>query len=178
MARAPTVKIQPESLRGLHADWYYADYARAVLAAGGLPVNLPLDADATLYADHLDGIVFSGGADIWSKRYGEEPHPEAQNPQAIRDEFELTLMTITVERQIPLLGICRGLQLINVFAGGTLHQHVPEHNRVEVAPDTLVHDIDITPGSLLEELYGSSHKINSLHHQTIKRLGEGLVVTE
>lgn len=167
----------PESLAELEGDWYYADYARGVFAAGGLPVHLPLDVDPGLFIPRLDGLLLSGGADIDPQRYDEPPHERAEPPEAIRDEFELAVLEAAVETRTPVLGICRGLQLLNVFAGGSLHQHVPEHSRLDVDPAATTHRVEITAGSDLERLYGTSHMVNSLHHQTVDRVGDGLVVT-
>lgn len=168
---------QPESLQHLEGDWYYADYARGVLAAGGLPVNLPLDADPALFVDRLDGILISGGADVWPERYGATPAETADPPETERDDFELGLLDAATQASLPVLGICRGLQLINVHAGGTLHQHIPEHARYDVAPNGPIHDISIVDGSSLSGLYGPTHQVNSLHHQTVDRVGTGLTVT-
>ncbi len=167
----------PESLHGLEGDWYLADYARGVLEAGGLPVHLSLDVDPALYVERLDGLLLSGGADVEPCRYGAEPDDHADPPETIRDEYELAILGRAIEKELPVLGICRGLQVLNVFAGGTLHQDVPEHARYDVAPHTLTHAIEITPGSGLERLYGRTHEVNSLHHQTIDQVGDELIVT-
>lgn len=167
----------PESLHGLEGDWFYADYARGVLEAGGLPVHLSLDVDPAMYAGRLDGIVLSGGADVEPSRYGAEPDAHADLPETIRDDFELALLGEAIETELPVLGICRGLQILNVLAGGTLHQDVPEHARYDVSPSTTTHAVDITEGSDLERLYGRTHTVNSLHHQTIDKVGDDLVVT-
>lgn len=167
----------PDSLHHLEGDWYYADYARGVLRAGGLPVHLPLDAEPALYVDRLDGIVLTGGADVEPVRYGAEPDEHADPPETIRDDFELALLAQAAESTTPVLGICRGLQILNVFAGGTLHQDVPEHARYDVPPNSITHAIDIVTGTQLEGLYGATHQVNSLHHQTVDRVGDDLVVT-
>ena len=167
----------PESLRHLAGDWYFADYARGILAAGGLPVHLPLDADPASYTGRLDGLVIPGGADVWAGRYGATPIETAEAAEHERDDFEFGLLTAAVESKTPVLGICRGLQLINVFTNGTLHQHVPEHSRYDVPPEGAIHSIDIVEGSALHGLYGATHEVNSLHHQTVDKLGEDLVVT-
>lgn len=164
-------------LKGLEADWFYADYARGVLEAGGLPVNLPLDVDPSLYVGRLDGFLLTGGTDIGPIRYGADSETDMFAPEAERDEFELKLLASATEAHMPVLGICRGLQMINVFAGGTLNQDVPVHSRFELPPDTLTHSVDLVPGSILGELYGSSMEVNSLHHQSVNRVGEGLTVT-
>jgi putative glutamine amidotransferase len=176
----------PASLHGLAIDLYLADYAREVLAAGGLPVNLPMDADPLDYLAHLDGILLSGGADLHPARYGAEPDGNGDY-EPDRDALELRLLAGARERELPVLGICRGLQLINVAAGGTLHQHVAEHARYDVAPDTHVHEVTFEADSLLGSLYqstpmnrgtssASARPVNSLHHQTVDRVGDGLVV--
>lgn len=165
----------PESLHHLHVDVYFADYARSVYAAGGLPVHLPLDADPAEWVHHLDGLVLTGGADIEPERYGHDNHASDTEPH--RDEVEFALFDTAVADELPVLGICRGLQLINVHRGGTLEQHVPEHSRYDVAPHVETHVLAITPGSVLHSLYGDTAEVNSLHHQTIGEVGDGLVVT-
>ncbi len=166
-----------DNLQHLTGDWYYADYARGVLAAGGLPVNLPMETDPSAYIGHLDGILFSGGADIDPSRYGAPAETDAFPPEPVRDQFELDLMEAAKGASVPVLGICRGLQLINVSGGGTLHQNVPEHARYDIASGALSHAISIAPNSSLAQLYGPQLTVNSLHHQTVDRVGEGLVVT-
>ncbi len=167
----------PESWKNLEGDWYFADYARGVLAAGGLPVHLPLDVDPAIFVDRLDGILISGGADVGPERYGATPAETAQAAEPERDDFELGLLDAASDASLPVLGICRGLQIINVHAGGTLHQHIPEHSHDDLDPSEPIHDISIVPGSRLAELYGSSHEVNSLHHQTVDRVGSGFTVT-
>jgi putative glutamine amidotransferase len=165
----------PASLHHLHVDVYFADYARAVYAAGGLPVHLPLDADPADWVHHLDGLVLTGGADVEPERYGHDNHASATEPD--RDELELTLFEAALADDIPVLGICRGLQLINVHEGGTLEQHVPEHSRYDLAPHEESHVVTIAPGSTLQLLYGDTARVNSLHHQTVGEVGKGLTVS-
>ncbi len=168
---------QPEALLDLEGDWYYTNYARGVLAAGGLPVHLPLDVDPALFVERLDGIVITGGADVWPERYGATPAPTAEPAETERDDFELATLDAANAASLPVLGICRGLQVINVHAGGTLHQHVPAHARYDVAINGPIHDVAISEGSALGRLYGTSHQVNSLHHQTVDHLGNNLLVT-
>lgn len=165
----------PTSLHHLHVDVYFADYARAVYKAGGLPVHLPLDADPGEWVHRLDGLVLTGGADVEPERYGHENTASDTEPR--RDEVEFTLFESALGEGVPVLGICRGLQLINVHQGGTLQQHVPEHSRYDVAPHEDVHVLTITPGSTLHGLYGATAQVNSLHHQTVGEVGSGLTVT-
>ena len=167
----------PETLHDLDGDWFYADYARGVLEAGGLPLNLPLDVDPRLFVDRLDGILLSGGADIDAAHYG-AASSEADDPAEYeRDAFELSLFSAAIERELPVLGICRGLQLVNVATGGTLHQHVPAHAGFTEPTTALLHDVEFAPESILGSLYAPGHKVNSLHHQTVDQLGDGLRVT-
>lgn len=165
----------PESLGELHLDLYFADYARGVYAAGGMPVHLPLDADPVEWVHHVDGLVLTGGADIDPTRYGHANTASQIEPE--RDHVEFSLYATALSDGIPVLGICRGLQLINVHHGGTLHQSVPEHSRYDISPNEPSHDIAIDAGSMLHGLYGAAHRVNSLHHQTADAIGEGLVVT-
>lgn len=167
----------PDVLAGLEGDWYYGNYALGVLEAGGLPVNLPSDVDPELFVGRLDGILLSGGTDIGAQNYGAESDAAAYPAEATRDEFELALLAGATKAAVPVLGICRGLQMINVFAGGTLHQHVPEHARSNDPPTLLAHAVKISAGSVMSDLYGESLDVNSLHHQTVDRLGADLNIT-
>ena len=167
----------PESLLHLEADFYYADYARGVLEAGGLPVHLPLDAAPDRFVGRLDGIVLPGGADVGPDRYGAESETDESPPEPIRDDYELALYAAAIGVSRPVLGICRGLQVINVAQGGTLHQHVPEHSAFDRPPTTMLHTVAIEADSTLHRLYGPRRETNSLHHQTVDRLGQDLRVT-
>ena len=168
-----------EMLRGslkvmnhLPFDVYWVDYAQGVIAAGGVPVFLPLSLDPAEIIPRLDGLLMSGGADIDPKRYGAEPEPELQSIEPARDEFELKILELGYECELPVAGICRGLQILNVHAGGSLYQDVPPHSVRDKAPSTRVHDITTEKGSILEKLYGEKLEVNSLHHQSIKTLGK------
>lgn len=167
----------PSTLAGLDLDLYFADYARGVIEAGGIPVHLPLDLDPSAVIDRLDGIVLSGGADIAPARYGAPPHPEVTVVEPERDEFEFALLDRALAAKLPVLGICRGLQLLNVQRGGTLEQHVAQHSRYDIAASTTAHEVTFVQGSRLADIYGSELSVNSLHHQTVDRLGDGLTIT-
>ncbi len=167
----------PDTLRHLEADWYYADYARAVIEAGGMPVHLPLDVDPEQIVDRLDGILLPGGADIGPERYDARPETDEFPPEPIRDDFELALYHAACAAELAVLGICRGLQLINVAEGGSLHQHVPTHSGFDHPPETLLHSVTTEEGSVLRSLYGPATETNSLHHQTVDGLGAELRAT-
>ncbi len=171
---------------------------RPLLAAGGLPLTLPQLPEAIAPAlDALDAIVLAPGRDIEPRRYGQDPHPLLADTEAQRDEFELELVARALERHLPILGMCRGVQVLNVALGGTLHQDLslvaPEHpsdpgwthwKRVEAAslagsppPPHPRHEIAIDEGSLLAQALATTViEVSSFHHQAIDRLGDGLAV--
>ena len=175
--RASEVSGFPDTMDDRFVDVYMADYARGVLEAGGIPVHIPIDVDPAVIGERLDGIVLPGGTDIDPILYGAEPDPELLPPESERDDLEFGLLSAAIEAEVPVLGICRGIQVLNVFQGGTLHQHVPEHGRFDLPIDTQIHQVEFTEGSTLHELYGSSAQVNSLHHQTVADLGRDLIIT-
>jgi len=158
-------------------------YADHVTAAGGVPVLLPIGADdaAAAVISRLDGLILSGGPDIEPVRYGAAPDPFAERSQADRDTWETALLMAALQADLPVLGICRGLQLINVCLGGTLHQHLPDlagGERHRPAPGVygtvrVRLDTDALPGSLL----GEGVDVPCHHHQAIDRLGSGMVAS-
>lgn len=158
-------------------DVYFVDYARAVIEAGGLPVHLPLDLEPAAVIGRLDGVVLSGGADVDPARYGRERDAAVDVVEPERDAFELALLDEAFRWRRPVLGICRGLQLVNVHAGGTLHQHVPEHSRYDVPSTRPMHDVAIDADSMLGAMYGATLAVNTMHHQTVDVLGGDLRVT-
>jgi putative glutamine amidotransferase len=164
------------------------EYSDAVQRAGGLALLLPPDPalvqDPDEMLDLLDGLILAGGADIDPATYGAERHPETRGSVVERDRFELALARRALERDLPLLGICRGMQLMNVARGGTLIQHLPEsqghedHRRSPGSFDDADHDVRLAAGSLAARAAGERrHSTKSHHHQGIDRLGEGLRVT-
>lgn len=161
-------------------------YVRAVQAAGGVPLVLPPDdavaeePDALL--DRLDGLMLAGGADVDPASYGATPHPATGATRPERDRFELGLAHRAIERGIPVLGICRGGQLLNVACGGTLHQHLPEvvgDDRHLETPGTFSeHEVELEPGSLVARAAGATRiSVKSHHHQGVDEVGEGLTAT-
>jgi putative glutamine amidotransferase len=158
------------------------DYVDAVERAGGRPILIPPSEDGVEETlDALDAIVFSGGADLDPASYGAGAHPETDAPQARRDAGELALLTAALERDLPTLAICRGFQLLNIARGGDLVQHIPEtlghENHREVPGTFSEHTVEVTQGSKLESIVGTSPEVPSHHHQAIGRLGSGLVET-
>lgn len=160
-------------------------YVQAVSEAGGIAVVLPAHGfadDAHALLDRMDGVLFSGGPDLDPSTYGRLPHPRlGPNVDKAADEYELTMVDAARERDLPILAICRGMQALNVSAGGTLHQHVPDltdlDHRPEQAPHESAHAINVEPGSPLHRLSGKRRlQVNSIHHQAVDTLGSGLEV--
>ncbi|HEX4483579.1 MAG TPA: gamma-glutamyl-gamma-aminobutyrate hydrolase family protein [Solirubrobacteraceae bacterium] len=163
------------------------NYIEEVHRAGGLAVMLPPDPALVERPDEalelLDGLLLAGGADIDPASYGQPPHVETQDAVPERDAFEIALTRAAIERDLPVLGICRGMQLINVALGGTLNQHLPEHfgheqhRRVIGTFDGSEHDVEVLDGTLAMSVIGAGlHGTKSHHHQGVDRLGEGLRV--
>jgi putative glutamine amidotransferase len=180
-----------------HARWSVWDteavllprsYVDAVQRAGGIALLLPPDPAAVDDPDRLldlvDALLLAGGADIDPAAYGAEPHPETVGTVPERDAFELALTRRAIERDMPFLGICRGMQVMNVAHGGTLNQHLPDdyghedHRRSLGTFDNADHDVRLAPGSLAARVAREQvHGTKSHHHQGVERIGEGLEVT-
>lgn len=164
------------------------NYLQAIRRAGGFALMLAPDpellVDPGAALDLIDGLILAGGADIDPAFYGAAPQPETVGAVPERDAFEIALTLAAIERDLPVLGICRGMQLINVALGGTLHQHLPdlfshgEHRRVLGSFDGAEHDVQLTPGSLAAKVVGqATHVTKSHHHQGVDRLGARLVAS-
>ena len=163
-------------------------YLDHIARAGGVPLLLAPDRRATEDPDALldlvDALVLTGGPDVEPERYGADRHPETATVLPERDAFELALTRRALERRVPFLGVCRGMQVLNVARGGTLRQHLPddlghtEHRRVIGSFDQADHDVRLAPGSQAARAAGEErHNTKSHHHQAVGRLGEGLEVT-
>jgi putative glutamine amidotransferase len=163
-------------------------YVDAVQSAGGIALMLPPDAEAEAAPDDLldilDGLILAGGADIDPASYGQPADPQTIGTVPARDHYEIALARAAIERDMPLLGICRGMQLLNVALGGTLLQHLPDtlghgdHRRVSGSFDGADHDVTLIEGSLAARAAGEvSHATKSHHHQGVDCLGAGLVVS-
>jgi putative glutamine amidotransferase len=162
-------------------------YVDSIQVAGGVVLMLPPDPAAAApdeLLDVLDGLILAGGADVDPASYGQDPHPKTKGTWPERDAFELALATRALVRDIPLLGICRGMQVMNVARGGTLSQHLPDdvgheaHRRHPGSFEGADHDVRLAEGSLAAIAAGEEHHgAKSHHHQGIARLGEGFVET-
>jgi putative glutamine amidotransferase len=157
------------------------DYVRAVERAGGRPLLVPPSEEGleeTL--DSLDGLVFSGGSDLDPELYGQRAHPETVDVVPERDRAELALLTAALARDLPVLAICRGSQVLNVAAGGDLVQHLPDdvgHDGHKHTPGEFAeHDVALDEGTQLRTLLGPQAPVKSHHHQGFGRLGSGLRV--
>ena len=161
-------------------------YARAVQRAGGIALMLPpdplLEQNPAEILDRLDGLVLTGGCDIDPGTYGEPAHESVTGTSPERDRFELALARAALERDMPLLGICRGMQMLNVALGGGIEQHLPDvvgHEMHRHTPGVFAdHHVRLEPGSLAARVVGRElEPVKSHHHQALDGLGDGLVVT-
>lgn len=164
------------------------DYARSIDEAGGIAVALPVLAapgPAAELIGRLDGLLLAGGEDLAPELFGEKAAPGLGLVSQQRDRYEWALLTAALARGIPILGICRGLQLLNVYFGGTLHQDLATshgqaipHASAHLGREALVHEVELHPASLVHQAYEvASLPVNSLHHQGVARLAEPLRAT-
>lgn len=156
-----------------------SSYVRSLINAGLTPLLVPPLIDVDKAGDALAGaagLVLTGGEDIHPASYGEAPHARLEETDQSRDAVELALYRAARERQLPVLAICRGIQLVNVAMGGTLYQDLPsEHpSTVDHIDPKGRHALRVESGSSLAQAVGSPSSVNSRHHQAVKRLGEGL----
>jgi microsomal dipeptidase-like Zn-dependent dipeptidase/gamma-glutamyl-gamma-aminobutyrate hydrolase PuuD len=189
--RRPVIGISANRKEGTSriADPYF----QSVVLAGGAPVLLPVTTDVHALAtvvDTLDGLIFSGGGDIDAAYWGEEPVPEAEEPDSCRDEYDFSLLRLAFNRQLPIFGICRGHQVINVAFGGTLYQDIPtrfdakdrlKHSQEEdrdVATHTVIpSDIPSKLRAALKTPPGQAIPVNSFHHQAVKDVAPEFIAT-
>ncbi|MEP6618324.1 MAG: gamma-glutamyl-gamma-aminobutyrate hydrolase family protein [bacterium] len=199
-ARRPLVGIPTQTLQSLGGvsseiptSWVMSQrYIVTLAQAGALPVMIPLVDDDTLRGiyERLDAVFLPGGADIDARTYGENPHRKSDTTDRERDRVEVALARWAIDESKPILGVCRGLQLINVAAGGTLYQDLADEfpgsikhdyfpfNGQGFARDYLAHEVSVAEGTRLAQFVGAGAlKVNSMHHQGIRELGRGLVAT-
>jgi putative glutamine amidotransferase len=190
--------MQKKPLIGLNADFrsakkdtpsfsvVAAGYYDAIIAAGGIPVIIPPlenEDDLNVLLDQLDGFVLVGGADLDPRRDGWMLHPSVRTMEARREMFDRTLMRLIADRRLPVLGIGVGMQLLNVSQGGNLFLHIPEdvagaipHKDVQDSQHR--HGLVVTPGSLMERVYGDGEiRVNSMHHMSVDEVAPGFAVT-
>jgi putative glutamine amidotransferase len=163
------------------------DYVESIRRAGGEPRVLSMDAPPSL--EGLDGILFTGGGDVDPKHYGESMHEKTHEPDAARDAYELELARLALARDTPLLAVCRGLQVVNVAAGGTLIQDIASQvnqnleHQIDSPSFAIAHEVWVAPGSLLSRVMqeqmadGDVLQVNSRHHQAVDRAAEGFNVS-
>jgi putative glutamine amidotransferase len=157
-------------------------YADRVSAAGAIPVLLPPVPDVAEALGQLDGLMLSGGGDIDPARYQAEPAPQTASVREERDTAEFALLAAALSLRLPVLGICRGMQVINVARGGSLHQHLPDvvgHDGHAPVPGAFgSHRVRVAPGSRLAAILGADGAdVPTHHHQAVDRLGQGLTAT-
>jgi putative glutamine amidotransferase len=192
--RKPVIGITPSPMEDKQAHGTFTRYAmattytEAVEAAGGVPIVIPPQAgNIEEILSVVDGLLISGGGDIDPQRYGDaEMHEKTYGIHHGRDDLEIALVQEAVARDIPMLCICRGIQVLNVALGGTLIQDVPGQYSTEIehaqqnagiTKEEPGHTVSVTPGSLLERTYGQSTiEVNSFHHQAIKDLASDLQI--
>jgi putative glutamine amidotransferase len=164
-------------------------YMRALKAAGAIPVVMPLDAseeDLKQLSQDLDGFLFTGGPDVHPFLFGEETQAHCGNVSPARDQMEISLLPMIMELQKPILGICRGIQVLNIALGGNIWQDIPSQvtrdfplaHSQPFSYDMPCHTVALTEGSLLARISESSSiKVNSMHHQAVKDLAPGLIAS-
>jgi putative glutamine amidotransferase len=182
-----TCVTQPKERDGEMRHAIDRDYVQALVAAGAAPVLLSPAIDSDTLGSILpllDAVLFSGGGDVEPSRFGERAHSSLGRVERDRDAFELNLFRAARRRELPILGICRGVQLVNVACGGTLVQDIPSqvtrplrHDTSAREPDP-VHDAILEPGSMVRALAGKSRlPVNSFHHQSVKDVAAGFRIT-
>lgn len=186
LANIETIESAP--FLGLEKASLQQNYIDSIITAGAVPIVLPVVQDLSLIEAQInliDGLLLSGGGDIQPLLYGEEPHPDLGSIQPARDRAEMEALSIAYRQEKPILGICRGLQLINVAFGGTLYQDLNQHVtdvRIKHAQQTPIHvpfhSIEIEPSTHLYQIFRQKQiGVNSFHHQAIKRLASGFIVS-
>lgn len=184
---AAALPYYPVTMHGLTLDYVVSDYARSVAGAGGTPVLIPREAPVEPLLQRLDGLVLTGGEDVTPALYGAVAGPHATVHDRQRDEYELAIISLALARQIPILAICRGIQILNVALGGTLVPHLAEvdgftHAMTDLAPSVRRHGVILEPDSALARVMclddGAPARlsVNSFHHQAIQEAAPSLRV--
>ncbi len=185
-SRKPLIGLVCGHQQNPHRYYVNSAYIQAVIQGGGTPILIPYMPTDQLFTviEQLDGIVIPGGIDIDPSRFGENPHPNCGEIDPIWDELDLTAVGFGLERDISMLAICRGCQVLNVVLGGTLVQDIPSQisdpikHRQEAPRWFATHDITVQPASILGQIWGAMpQRVNSFHHQSIRKVGQGLRIT-
>lgn len=179
-----TIK-RPEEVTSFQANYTPRDFSQAIERAGGLPFLLPICQEdlAKDLVRHIDGLVLTGGHDLSPHLYKQEPRQSIGEILPDRDQFEMALLSQAIKQGKPVLGICRGLQLINVYYGGTLYQDLSENEQIVLQHNQrtpgkhATHQILIEANTRLEQILEGQTMVNSFHHQAINQLGQGLQVS-
>ncbi len=181
-----TWEYQRDGFQGYRRHYLSFDYTEAVIKAGGIPVILPVISDEGTIRDmvgRLDGLLLSGGTDISPVIFGEEPEEKLGMTVIDRDRCEVMILDCASERKLPVLGICRGFQLLNCYYGGTLYQDLSSNKESFIKhdfsslPGNPAHTIEMKEGSLIRKLLGEYNLVNSHHHQTLHKIAENFTVT-
>ena len=192
MERKPIIGISSSiivddlgSFAGYKRAYVNKDYVDAVVRAGGVPLIIPFTTNKEVIisqAQLIDGLILSGGHDINPYNYGQEPSQKIGEIFPERDIYEMILLEESKKRDIPILGICRGFQLINIAAGGTLYQdlslipgNILKHNQVS-NPTLKTHKIEIKENSFISSIFGKETMVNSFHHQAIDKVADDFIV--
>lgn len=173
-------------LDGFNRDYVFDHYSTCIKKIGAVPLILPITDKkevARIYIEKIDALIMTGGIDVNPFLYGEEAARETEVPFAERDTFDFLLIEAALEKNIPILGICRGMQIMNVYFGGSLHQDIKYYGETNIQHvqgskhHEPVHLVDVEKDSVLYTLIGEKQKVNSVHHQCINKLGTGLVAS-
>jgi len=167
-------------------DYVNNNYIECVESAGGIPIILPVtseDDNIERYIGLVDAIILSGGHDMDPVHYGEELMPESEMPHRKRDYFDIKLIEYALKKDIPILGVCRGMQILNVYFKGSLYQDLKYNKDIylkhiqDTLPGETVHRVSIDKSSVLSDILGDVVEVNSFHHQLVKDIGDGLKIT-
>jgi len=183
LANKTHVKDTSDIMFGSVINYVNQDYLTSVNEAGGIPLILPVSGDVEAQLENVSGIVLAGGDDIDPYLYHEEPHPKLGRVYKETDAYYLQVIEVALKKNLPILGICKGHQALNIYYGGTLYQDLRSQNEAYFKHVQLSfreessHAIKIEKDSFLYEAYGEAVAVNSFHHQAIKDLGKDLKIT-